>query len=133
MPASHSSRTILGIAAALEAVTGLFLLALPHLVAKLLLGTDVSGVSIVIGRVAGIALVSLGVGCWLGRQEAGGGWALSAMLLYNILATAYLAYVGIATEFVGLLLWPAVAVHAVLTVLLGFICTKSRRLPREIL
>jgi hypothetical protein len=55
------------------------------------------------------------------------------LLLYNSLATVYLAYVGIATEFVGLLLWPAVAVHAVLTVLLGFICTKSRRLPREIL
>jgi hypothetical protein len=120
----------LGIAAALEAVTGLFLLVFPHLVAKLLLGTDVSGVSIVIGRVAGIALLALG---WLGRQEAGGGWALVALLLYNSLATVYLAYVGIATEFVGLLLWPAVAVHAVLTVLLGFICTKSRRLPREIL
>jgi hypothetical protein len=111
--------SVLGVAAAVEAATGLFLLVLPHLVAKLLLGTDVTGVPIVIGRVAGIALLSLGIGCWLGRQEAGGGWALAAMLLYNVLVTAYLAYVGIGTEFVGILLWPAVVVHAVLTVLLG--------------
>ena len=88
-----------GIAAVCEA-EGRATRVLRELSAKLLLGTDVSGVSIVIGRIAGIALLSLGVGCWLGRQEAGGGWALAAMLLYNILATAYLAYVGIATEFV---------------------------------
>ena len=72
-----------------------------------------------IGRVAGIALLSLGVGCWFGRQEATGGWALPAMLLYNVLVTPYLAFVGLGTEFVGVLLWPAVVVHAVLTVLLG--------------
>ena len=73
-----------------------------------------------IGRVAGIALLSLGVGCWFGRQEASGGWALTAMLLYNVLVTLYLAFVGLGTEFVGVLLWPAVVVHAVLTILLGF-------------
>ena len=39
----------MGMAAAIEAATGFFLLVLPHVVAKLLLGTDVSGVSIVIG------------------------------------------------------------------------------------
>ena len=118
------NRSVLGIAAAVEAVTGLFLLVFPHLMAKLLLGVDVTGVSIVIGRVAGIALLSLGVGCWFGRQEASGGWALAAMLLYNVLVTIYLAFVGLGTEFVGVLLWPAVLVHAVLTMLLGFAWLK---------
>jgi len=119
-------RSVLGIAAAVEAVTGLLLLIVPHLLAKLLLGADVTGVSIVIGRVAGIALLSLGVGCWFGRQEATGGWALAAMLLYNVLVTLHLALVGLGAEFVGVLLWPAVVVHAVLTVLLGFAWSKSR-------
>ena len=119
-------RSVLGIAAAVEAVTGLLLIVVPHLLAKLLLGAGVTGVSIVIGRVAGIALLSLGVGCWFGRQEAMGGWALAAMLLYNVLVTLYLAWVGLGAEFVGVLLWPAVVVHAVLTVLLGFAWSKSR-------
>jgi len=126
MRVAHWIRSVLGVAAAVEAVTGLFLLVFPHLVAKLLLGAAVAGVSIVIGRVAGIALLSLGVGCWFGRQEATGGWALAAMLLYNVLVTLYLAFVGLGTEFVGVLLWPAVVVHAVLTMSLGSAWSKSR-------
>jgi hypothetical protein len=74
---------MLGVAAAVEAVTGLLLLALPHLMAKLLFGTEVIGAGIVVGRVAGIALFSLGVGCWLGRQQPSDGWALVSMLTYN--------------------------------------------------
>lgn len=117
---------MLGIAAAVEAVTGLLLIVVPHLLAKLLLGAEVTGVAVVIGRVAGIALLSLGVGCWFGRQEATGGWALAAMLLYNVLVTLYLAWVGLGAEFVSVLLWPAVVVHAALTVLLGLAWSKSR-------
>ena len=119
---------MLGVAAAIEAVTGLLLIVFPHLLAKLLLGADVTGVEIVIGRVAGIALLSLGLGCWMGRQEARGGWALAAMLIYNVLVTIYLALVGLGTEFVGVLLWPAVVVHAALTVLLGFAWSKNHRI-----
>lgn len=126
MRVAHWNKSVLGVAAAVEAVTGLFLLVFPHLVAKLLLGVAVAGVSIVIGRVAGIALLSLGVGCWFGQQEATGGWALAAMLLYNVLVTLYLAFVGLGTEFVGVLLWPAVVAHAVLTMLLGSAWSKGR-------
>jgi hypothetical protein len=35
---------------------------------------------------------------------------------------------GLGAEFVGVLLWPAVAVHAVLTVLLGFAWSKNHRI-----
>lgn len=121
-------RSVLGIAAAVEAVTGLLLLVVPHLLAKLLLGVEVTGVAVIIARVAGIALLSLGIGCWFGRQEATGGWALAAMLLYNVLVTLYLALVGLGGEFVGVLLWPAVVLHAVLTVLLGFAWSKNHRI-----
>jgi hypothetical protein len=119
---------VLGVAAAAEAVIGLALIVAPHVVARLLLGTDVTGVSLVIGRVAGIALLSLGVGCWLGRNEAdGASSALSAMLTYDFLVTLYLALVGLGTEYVGILLWPAVAVHAVLTILLGRSWIRARQ------
>jgi hypothetical protein len=125
MRTTHWNESVLGVAAAVEAVTGLFLLVSPHLLAKLLFAVDVSGVVIVIGRVAGIALLALGVGCWFGRREASGGWALMAMLLYNVLVTLYLTFVALGTEFVGVLLWPAVVVHAVLTILLGSAWSKS--------
>jgi hypothetical protein len=64
MGAARWNRTVFGVAAAIEAVTGLFLLIVPHLLVKLLLGVDATGVAILIGRVAGIALLSLGLGCW---------------------------------------------------------------------
>jgi hypothetical protein len=37
---------------------------------------------------------------------------------YNVLITIYLAYLGIATGLAGMLLWPAVALHAVLSIAL---------------
>lgn len=126
MRATH--RSVLGIAAAVEAVTGLLLLIVPHLLAKLLLGVEATAVAVIIARIAGIALLSLGIGCWFGRQEASGGWALAAMLLYNVLVTLYLAWVGLGAEFVGVLLWPAVVAHAILTVLLGFAWSKNHRI-----
>ena len=42
------------------------------------------------------------------------------MLAYNLLATLYLCYLGIAGKPVGMLLWPAVALHLLFTVLLGW-------------
>jgi hypothetical protein len=80
-----------------------------------LFGTEVSGVVEVVSRVTGLALIGLGVACWPGdttRQP------LQGMLTYGVLATLYLATVGIRGETVGLLLWPAVALHSILVILL---------------
>jgi hypothetical protein len=63
--------------------------------------------------VTGIALVALGIACWPGRP------ALCGMLTYSVLATLYLLYLAIRGQWVGPLLWPAVAAHAVLTILLA--------------
>jgi hypothetical protein len=49
------------------------------------------------------------------------------MLTYDALVMLYLAFVGLGTEFVGPLLWPAVAAHAVLTILLGRSWMRSRQ------
>jgi hypothetical protein len=40
------------------------------------------------------------------------------MLTYGALATAYLAWLGVRGERAGPLLWPAVVLHASLTILL---------------
>jgi hypothetical protein len=41
------------------------------------------------------------------------------MFTYNLLATLYLCYLGIKGTSVGMLLWPAVALHLLLTALLA--------------
>ena len=49
-----------------------------------LFGIDESGKRLPLGRIAGIALLALGVACWPGTDAAGDGMpALRAMLAYN--------------------------------------------------
>jgi hypothetical protein len=105
-------KKLLTLAAVVETATGVALIVVPSLVGALLLGAEPTGVSIPVARVLGIALIALGVGCWPGP-------ALLGMLTYGLLTTLYLLYLGIRGEWVGPLLWPAVVLHAVLTLLLA--------------
>ncbi len=108
------------VAAAIEAATGLALMIYPLLVVVLLSGGGLSGAGIGVGRLAGFALLSLGLACWPGVDSAGANTpALRALLTYNLLTALYLAYLGIGGQWAGSLLWPAVALHAVLTFLLA--------------
>ena len=113
-------KRLLGLAAVIEAATGLALIIHPPLLSHLLLGEGVSGAGMALGRVGGIALLSLGLACWPGLESADVNTpALRALLTYNLLATLYLAYLGISGGLVGSLLWPAVVIHGVLMLLLG--------------
>ncbi len=102
----------LTVAAVAEVVTGLALLIVPSLVGQLLLGVELTGIAVVVARVAGIALIALGVACWPGPPRIG-------MLTYSAAVTLYLAYLGLAGGFSGILLWPAVVLHGILTALLA--------------
>ena len=103
----------LAFSAILEIVTGVVLIAVPSLAAQLLLGADLSGVGLAIGRVAGLGLLSLGVACWPGTEPIRG--KLCGMSTYGVGVTLYLLYVGLATEWSGPLLWPVILLHTVLT------------------
>jgi hypothetical protein len=105
-------RKVLVVAAISEVATGVALLSLPSLVGHLLFGAELTGVAMIVARVTGIALIALGVACWPGTPLVG-------MWTYSAAATLYLAYVGFAGGFTGVLLWPAVVLHAVLTALLA--------------
>ncbi len=121
-------KKLLAVAAAGEGATGVALVIAPSLVGWLLLGAELTGISIPVARVAGFALIALGVACLPG-SDAGStpSRALQAMLCYSLLATLYLAYLGIGGEWVGSLLWPAVAIHALLTFLLARAWLKDRQ------
>jgi hypothetical protein len=112
---------LLSVTAAIEAAVGVALIIYPPAVSSLLLGVDLAGVGIAVGRVAGIALLSLGLLCWMSRQDANKTATLAAMLTYNLLVTAYLMYLGFGSELVGILLWPTLAIHAVLSLLFAYV------------
>ncbi len=99
-------------AAMSEAATGMALLIVPSLVGLLLFGVELTGMAITVARVTGIALIALGVACWPGTPLIG-------MLTYSAIVTLYLAYVSLVGGLTGILLWPAVVVHAILTALLA--------------
>ena len=114
-------KNVLLIAAIGEAATGLALVVAPLLVGRLLLGVEPTGVAIPVAHVLGIALVALAVACWPGRT------ALCGMLTYSAAVSLYLGYLGAGGRFAGVLLWPAVIAHVVLTALLAQVLIYKER------
>src|SRR5664279_216282 len=119
-------KIVLALAAAAEAGTGLLLLVSPSLVVSLLFGTEVGGIATVMSRLAGIALIGLGVACWPGNS---GVQQLYGMLTYSTLAMLYLIRIGIRGMPEGPLLWPAVVAHALLSAFLVRARFKSEKMP----
>jgi hypothetical protein len=108
-------KNILALSAAAEAGTGLLLLVWPLIVVRLLFGSEITGVGVIMSRLAGVALIGLGVACWPGNSAL---QSLNGMLAYSSLTMLYLMYIGVRGEAVGVLLWPAVVAHAILVALL---------------
>ncbi len=104
--------------AALEVLTGLVLIVSPPMLTWLLLGSPLdTPTAFMMARLAGLALLSLGVACGFASRDEKSSAAvglMAAMLLYNIGAVALLAYAGIGLELSGIGLWPAVLVHLAL-------------------
>ena len=64
-----NTKSLLIVTALIEAGTGIALLVAPSVIVELLLGAGLSSPqSLVVGRVAGAALIAIGVACWLARK-----------------------------------------------------------------
>src|SRR5271166_5769021 len=105
-------KRVLVLAAAAEFATGAALLIVPSLVGRLLLGQELTGIAVPVARVAGLGLIGLAIACWPGPPRLG-------MLVYSGAVALYLAYLGLAAGLTGVLLWPAVVLHVLLTALLA--------------
>jgi hypothetical protein len=108
------------VTAFVEMGTGLFLLLLPAVPLALLLGTsEAAPETLLVGRVAGAALLGIGVASWRARQDRGTPaqlGLLAGILLYNVAAAVLLGFAGTVLEMAGVALWPAVVLHAALAV-----------------
>jgi hypothetical protein len=111
----------------IEALTGILLVATPEVVARWLLGENLVGAGLAVARLLAAALLSLALMAWRSRHISGRTPALAAMLSYNVMVAALLAYLGFQGQLTGVLLWPAVAIHAVvgLSLTCGWLFTMS--------
>jgi hypothetical protein len=106
--------------AVIELGASLALLYFPSATTELLLGAPLEAApALTVTRVGGAGLLALGVACWLARgdtQSSAARGLVAAMLLYNVAAVVVLAFAGIGFGLHGVALWPAVTLHAVMTV-----------------
>jgi hypothetical protein len=128
------ARMLLVVTALAESGVGLTLLWSPPLVAGLLLGVSLDApAAVIVARIAGAALLSLGIACWLARDDGPGRAVrglVAAMLLYNCAAGAVLANAAVGVRLVGVLMWPAFALHAILA-LWCIACLRSGSVNRS--
>src|ERR1039457_1421015 len=120
-PESTSSvKTLQTATAVIEAGAGLALLCFPSTAVALLLGAPLEAPdALTLARVAGAALLTLGVAFWLARgdtQSRAARGLVAAMVLYNLGAAIILGAAGIRSQPVGIVLWPAVVLHAAMTI-----------------
>ncbi len=115
-----NTRLLFNGSAAIEIVTGIGMLVAPAFLIGLLLGNGLGPIGIAVTRVLGIGLFSLGIAGWDSQEQAQGA-ALgprTGLVVYNIAATAMFVYLGTTGAMNGLLLWPAAALHLVISLLM---------------
>jgi hypothetical protein len=118
MHATNRKRFLL-VTALLETALGLCLLVVPVIPLAILLGLEPAATdTLFVGRVAGAALLAIGVASWIGRADTGSAQLglLSGILVYNAAVTVLLVFAGTLLKMVGVLLWPTVVLHAVLVI-----------------
>ena len=104
------TKKLLALASIGEVAFGIFVVAVPALAYSLLFGGDLSASGAIMARIAGLALVGLGIACYPPGVRQG----YYAMLTYSTLVGLYFVIVGTAGA-AGVLLWPAVVFHVLLS------------------
>ena len=108
------------VTAFVEAATGLCLLFLPAVLFAILFGLKEATVdAIFVGRIAGAALLAIGIASWMAKNDTltpAQLGLLTGIFIYDAAASMLLAFAGAVLKMIGVLLWPAVALHAILAV-----------------
>jgi len=120
--------------ALIELGAGLALLGFPSAAVALLLGSPLAQpAAVALGRVAGAALLALGIANWLAHYDersCAARGVVTAMVLYNLGAAVILGVAGIQLRPVGIALWPAVVLHVAMTAWC-IACLRRKRVTVE--
>ena len=112
-------RTAIKLAAWVEIIVGVSFLFVPNTQSQLIFGATPEGIGDTWARFAGIALIGLGLASLPSNLAGIRQGAVRGLLVFNIGATIFFAWVAVATTFQGVLLWPVVILHAVISVALA--------------
>jgi hypothetical protein len=127
-----ATKTLLIVKSAVEMLAGLALVAFPSMAVYGLLGTQlVEPAGLTLGRIAGVALFSIGIACWLARNDSQNRAALGlvmGLLFYDVTVVLILLSAHFRVGLVSIALWPAVALHSGLGVWSFFCIRKAMRL-----
>ena len=113
-------RIAVKIAAWFEIIVGFSFLFAFNAQSQLLFGAMPEGIGVTWARFAGIALIGLGIACLPSNQAEARRGTVRGLMIFNIGATLFFAWVGLATAFRGVMLWPVVILHAVIALALAF-------------
>ena len=126
--ASERMTAIVTATVAVEFIASLVLLSHPALFAGLIFGMPTSDTVRVVGRCYGVALLALIVAWWPDRTApASRSFFFRGRLIYNAGIAVYLIYLAIVVQTSGPLLWPAVALHASIALLIVATWRAARR------
>ena len=107
-------RSVVITAAWLEIVVGAIFLTVLDVPCMLLFAAKPDGIGMPLGRFAGVALVALGIACLPSTAVGSRRRAVLGLFVFNVGVAILLAWVAVATTLRGVLLWPAVILHAVI-------------------
>jgi hypothetical protein len=106
-------KPFLKITGLVEAGTGFGLVIFPSLIVNILLGNTLSDpVAVLLGRLAGAALITVSIACYFSKERNQSYLMVKAMLVYNIFSAGLLVYAALVVGISGPALWPAVLIHA---------------------
>ncbi len=115
-----NTKLLLIVTSVIELATGVALLITPSRTAELLLGAGLgTRESVMVGRLAGAAVFSIGLNCWLERDRDRSGprtGLIAGLLAYNVSVPVLLAYAAVFESMSGIASWPAIGLHSVLAI-----------------
>jgi len=110
----------------IEALTGLGLLTAPATVARVLLGAELrGGLEMILAMIAGAAIFSIALLCWLSRTGTAGLVAPGVLLVYNFAISLILLYAALGLKFAGIPLRAVIVFHFFQTLLCGLLLKRQ--------
>ena len=97
-----------------ESITGILLVVVPARIVSILFGIELSDqAGIIVAMIAGAAIFSMSLICWLLRDRDWASIAVQGLLVYNTSLTAILLYGNFSFGLQGWVLWSIIIFHGV--------------------
>lgn len=94
---------------------------------QFIFGATLEGIGIQLLRFAGIALIGLGISCLPSKLGGTNRSAVRGLIIFNMGATIFFAWVALTTTLRGVVLWPVVILHAVIAIALTISFPTARQ------